>query len=914
MATGGRDFAEARLVFALVVLGLLAAPAAAGYSLIAGLEQYTHLVGTNATIKGKLVSDSSVLFPVTNQDVSLWFGATQQGTATTGNDGSFSKEVPVPGAAGLYTFQARFDTVLSAPVEFRVANPSEPQTFQGALALSGDFVPMPLASAGHGITAAQDSGLTLGPDTRGACSPPLVGGASVCVIVNTTSRVAHLSLDGNTVLNGAGSNDTLNVESGSRVRIGGQTWELRFYPSGSLLLLLRPAPATMTSLSSTFTILAVALDAFGNNTSAGGVEMRVVSDAGGTVLSPTAMVGAGVVGLFGASPAQLNPASLQDGLYHIVFNNTSILSFSIANTRASGAVLDAETGSPRFTFAPGSSLILSLSLVNQTTGNATTGATASANISGASYPLTFDNNTSAYRTTLTASSTPGTYDVTFLASAGGRTYTAYARFEVSSYDLFLIPVSKESDRMSVFAPGGRGYLVVAGHNLSDGSPARVDNLTLSNKSNFTFVLLNDTGGAETVDWNVSNLSKFFSDVGAPDFLRSGLTGQAPNGSVVNFSLPTKTGIYRAQVGIQIQPGVWESAETAVPVQRLFVSGFPVDSGGGFSFLASPRANVTLRINAWDPKNFKSLCVSDIHGAGLIEAFNDSGELVTDKMENAALVSLASYPGDPCPGKGLRFFNNDTSFGFHRVRFWINATVDGELTRAAGEGWFDVRAYFAWAQPADWRAFGSTSNITLQVNVRDTSFNVPSSPVLATVNEVRFSENFQKISINGSSPAPSCSTDTTNGRCSLTLDPDSALSSGSYNVRLRLTGPDPSDPNQTVTDSGWGWFEVRNFYFSLWPNQWEVRPGGTINFTYQANNVSNWASLNLGSLTLRKVIYHGEKYGSSSVAWEGNEDCLDPANARCRAYPQGTPRPYVSVNATGITTQSGAYEFVFEGGV
>ncbi|MEM3207887.1 MAG: hypothetical protein QXQ87_07650 [Halobacteria archaeon] len=907
----------------MAVLALLAAPAAADYFLIGGLEQYTHLNGTNVTIKGKLLSDGP---SVASQNIEFRFVQKATGTVvfgppnnkankTTGANGEFLHVVPAANwtmAPGLYSFQASFPggPASATPVEFRVTDPSEPQTFQGMLVYNHTLLPL---SAGHAIVVNSNGGLDLSDaDTRGGCGT--LAGTGLCAVVNTTSRVVHIDRNNDRALNSTNGTDLADLASGSKIRWAGNTWEVRFYPSGRFLLFTRPAPATMTSNSPAFNVLAAALDSAGNNTSAPGLLMNLFSDSGTPVAGVAGPMNpvAGATGLFQSS-ASLNPAARTDGLYHIVFNNTSTLSFSISNVQASGALLDS-SGSPRFTAPPGAAGVLSLSLVNSTSGSPLTGATATATLAGTNHTLVYNASLGTYRKEVAAPTAAGTYDVTFQASVNGSTYNAYARFEVGTLDLFLIPVAREDDRASVFAPGTNGYLVVAGSNLSTGGPAEVDKLTGSDASNFTFALFNDTGAEVGVGWNVTNLSAFFVQSGAPDFVRSELQSQASNSSVVNFTVPAKTGLYRAQVGLNLSGSV-KTVETTIGVQSLFVHGNPVDSSGGFSFLASPRSNVTLRINAWDPKNFQTLCGDKIHGAGLLEVVNDSGDPVTDLMENPSLVSLAGFPGDPCPGKGLKFFNNATTFGFHRVRFWINATVNNNVTRAAGNGWFETRAYLSWAQPVDpatggWRAFGSTSNITLAANVRDTRFNVPATPILVTVEEIRFSENFQKVPFNNSSQTPSCSTSTTSGNCTLTINPDSDLASGFYNARIKISGQDPADPNKTVTDSGHGWFGVRNFYLTTYPLQWEFRPGEDFNINFDANGVVNWTSLALDDLRLQKVIYRGEDYRSAKEVYSGGEPCLDSTGV-CDRPTMDVKQVRIKSGGVGIV-QGGSYELVFLG--
>lgn len=908
-----------RTAAAVLALATLMAPALGEYFLIGGLEQFAHLNGTNVTMKGKLLNTSGE--NTSSQELNLRFfnasggevlaPSTAVARVNTSAIGEFQRVVTAgdwPMAPGQYTFQATHPAsgVTSVTISFRVTSANEPQTFSGMLAYNHTVFAL---AEGHGIAAAANGGVDVSAaDTLGTCG--LLSGATLCALVNTTAQVAHLDRDANLFLNATNGSDAANLASGSRIRWGGQTWELRFYTSGRLLLFFRPAPATMTSSAPSFTVLAAALDSVGSNTSAPGARMGLLSDGGAPVLAPEAMADAGATGLLRNTSALPGPAALSDGLYHIIFNNTSTLSFSVSNNRASGSVLDA-AGTPRFNVAPNAALTLSLSLVNQPSGDSLTGAAATATAAGTNHTLAYNASLGTYRKDIAAPAVAGTYDVTFQASANGSIYNAYARFEVGNFELFLIPVAKEDDHASVLAPGTSGYLVVAGSNLTSGGPAEIDKVTYSSASNFTFALLNETGASVNVAWNVTNLSTFFAQAAVPEFVKASLESQANNSSVVNFTVPNKVGLYRAQVGVNIN-GATRTVETTLGVQSLFVTGFPVDSGGGFAFLASPQTNVTLRINAWDSKAFRTVCGGDIFGAGLLEVANDSGELVTDKMESPALVSLPGFQDDPCPGKGLKFFNNDTTFGFHRVRFWINATVNNNVTRAVGEGWFETRAYFAWAQPVDpatggWRTFGSTSNITLQANVRDTRFNVPSSPILVTVEEIRFGENFQKVPFNNSSALPACSTSTATGNCNLTINPDSDLASGFYNVRIWITGQDPADANKTITDSGHGWFEVRNFYLSVYPAQWEVKPGTSITFNYD-NRSSDWATLRLDSLTLQKVTYRGEDYRQSSTVYAGGDGCFD-VTSPC----ENLGNNQVRVNgAAASINKVGNYELVFQG--
>jgi len=66
------------------------------------------------------------------------------------------------------------------------------------------------------------------------------------------------------------------------------------------------------------------------------------------------------------------------------------------------------------------------------------------------------------------------------------------------------------------------------------------------------------------------------------------------------------------------------------------------------------------------------------------------------MLNSTLETI----NDPFMGnvKVLKFQVNDSYLGFHFVKFWINATVNGVPKMVIGNGWFDEKSYTIKARP------------------------------------------------------------------------------------------------------------------------------------------------------------------------------------------------------------------------
>ncbi|MBP1908120.1 Ig-like domain-containing protein [Methanolobus bombayensis] len=321
-------------------------------------------------------------------------------------------------------------------------------------------------------------------------------------------------------------------------------------------------------------------------------------------------------------------------------------------------------------------------------------------------------------------------------------------------------------------------------------------------------------------------------------------------------------------------------------------GEPVNKNGWFSPTVAPNSTARIMITAFDPSTGSEIPAADIHEAGLVEVWSDSAsEVVTEYMEDPVLDTVnVPFVGDK---KVLKFNVTDSYLGFHYVKFWVNATVDGSPKMVMGDAWFDEKLYNIKAKPVFdedsnmFKVFGSDDTIELAVHVEDISGNNVSTASIE-VESVKYGMTGETIPVTD---ATSSVTTNTNGKATLEISPENSLKSGFYNVRIKMTTQDG------VTDYGNGWFEVSNFIFYPYSTSWEVGIDQPINFTLNAFD-SSFDSKEV-NVTLTKIISMGD--------W----DMMTPPTMY-----NDTDIEIGTINGTGYyeypgLSRGGNFEFVFE---
>ncbi len=885
-----------------VFAGFITVATAQGISIQFGIDSYYYLAGGNMAVSGQVLNGAggaNVMLTISNAG-----GVIQTNTTTTDTNGNFSDALLLP-SSGAYSITATSQGATSGLLEFVVIGPTDIYEIQAEFTnLTTEVIAVPLSADLGAITSSLNTTGMVGGN--GAISGTnyyfLVGKA----VGETAYSIAYVDND-NVIDFTAADTDSMspigNLEVGSRVKLGDISLKIIYIdPLGSELILAKTVAPSFSGGGSAY-VTVLALNVSGSPVSGKGITSEIISDNGTVLQSSTD------IGMTDANGLITTQISILDtsGIYHIIFNDMGHISFSVENYEMRGSVLSSEL-EPENTFAASETIVFAVVLNDASTGQpiSDTYASVQAIVSGPGgfeeLSLLYDKYTGMWKKESIALSSTGDYKVMYVATilASGEQQKAFTGFEVRKYDLFLKPVSLKNHELEGFSPGVTGYIFVAGADLSSGEMANIDGLTENaSKTYFSLNILSGNGTDVTgTSWDVMNLSEFFvQGPGVPPWIQDEIKRHAGAGAcVIEFTAPGETGVYKVKVSVNLG-GTTEEARTSIGVQKIFVHGMPVTSKGMFSPVVSRQENVTLRIMAFDPSQGKELSASDINDAGLIEVFSEgAGDVVTESMEDPVFVDKGDY-------KALRFYVNDTELGFHHVKFWVNATVGGSPTMAVGEGWFETREFFIWANPEEqggvFKAFGANSPINLTVHVKDGSFNSVSGAA-ASIDEIRYCKNWEKISFNTSSSTRG--TTDANGMCTLTVTPSSSLKSGWYDVRIKVSAQDNS--GDYITDYGRGWFEVRSFIFDVYPETWDVQANQPINFTVRVANPTNMSETMAATVTLKKIIYMG--------SWENPQPPMLIEEPGTSQNIETNITTSATFTYTGDTvSSSGGHEFVFE---
>ena len=414
------------------------------------------------------------------------------------------------------------------------------------------------------------------------------------------------------------------------------------------------------------------------------------------------------------------------GVYHLIAGDVGHLSFVVDSVDMFADLLSQEN-KPKHTFARGETFIAIAYLKNRSSGVPISTASVTAAISGASmsYNLTlaYDSSMGAYTAnyTIPVDAPLDTYNVKYTAVIGSQTQKAYTNYNLKAYDLFLKAVSKENDESDGFAPGKEAFLLLAGTDMSNGSRLNISNMTgLLDPAKFKLNITDDRAKSVNTSYSVMDLSDFYSYMNVPTDVQDEIKRKiGDNVTIINFTAPAANGIY--DIVVQVNLTQWTMVKTSISVQDIFVRGEPVNKNGWFNPSIAPGAYARLLIMAFDPSTGEQLSADRIHDAGLVEVWSESADdVVTQYMLNSTLETIdIPYMGQV---KALKFQVNDSYLGFHFVKFWINATVNGVPKMVIGNGWFDEKSYTIKARPVYnagtgmFKTFGGNDSINLSVSV------------------------------------------------------------------------------------------------------------------------------------------------------------------------------------------------------
>lgn len=874
------------LAMVVFVMFMLMNPVALATSLQKfGIDSRTYASGDLISISGEILDGNSS----GQVKIVIWQGdqfpePANETTNTTiyAVDGSFSTTIPAPSGSGEYTIAA-VDTgsgIISPWLNFNVLGINDPKNIKIVLTES-NVLTVPLNNSS---------------DITGPLAPGKTGGnisfdGITYHFLVSDNNIAYLDDDSDMNLTSDNSGNAVvgNLVEGSKIKLNTSTYTIISIHNETQIVLARPVvPSFSGGESVNVTLLAVNA----TNLPLGSIVIPLnLIKSDGTSTTTNVTTNSNGIGTTNIS------VPTDAGVNHLIAGDVGHLSFVVDPVEMFGDLLSRENKA-KHTFSRNETLIAVAYLKNRSSGEPISTATVNASISGQSmsYDLTlaFDSSMGAYTAnyTIPVDAPLDTYNVKYTARIGSQIQHAYTNYNLKAYDLFLKAVSKENDESDGFAPGREAFLLLAGTDLGDGSRLDINNMTGGlDRQKFKLNITNDRAKSENTNWTVMNLTTFYSYKNVPLDVQDEIKRKmGDNVTIINFTAPAANGIY--DIVVQVNLTQWAIVRTSISIQDIFVRGEPVNKNGWFNPRIAPGASARLLIMAFDPSTGEQLSADNIHDAGLVEVFSESADdVVTQYMLNSTLETIEiPYMGQV---KVLKFQVNDSYLGFHFVKFWINATVNGLPKTVIGNGWFDEKSYTIMARPVYdtgtgmFKTFGGNDNINLSVYVEDMSGNNVSGASIEVQN-VKYGMTGENVPLNSSQTS---FTTNSNGMVTVTIDPTGTLKSGFYNVRVKMT------TQEGVIDYGNGWFEVRNFIFFAYSTSWDAAVNKPIRFSLNAFN-SNFQNKS-ANVTLTRINSMGD--------WEM---MTPPSVFNDTDVPAGQINGTYTYEHPGLP-EGGDYEFVFE---
>ena len=552
------------------------------------------------------------------------------------------------------------------------------------------------------------------------------------------------------------------------------------------------------------------------------------------------------------------------GTHNIIFNDgLGFNSYNVERFKMKVAVTN-EYGDPIYMMSPGDTIFLKTSLLDISTGMVIIDDTveAEAKVSGPSIleKLTLsDNNNGIYTNNYTIpASKDGEFSVQFKTRYNNYQQVMKIKFKVKDYELFMMPVSMEKGPSEGFAPGENGTLFITGITLTTGNFVNISGDT--NNCDSTDVRLKgiyNKAGVDKSEGNYTNynLSEYFSYIaeelnGSIDpFIQKEIkTYFGENVCVILFTAPETEGVYTIETELNIS-GKIENINAPINVQDVFIYSYSASDDGRYQDAISPGSNINLVMDIYDSLTGEKISNNKIISAELIEVIAESSdEIVTNNMLDVHFNNSFTKYGNLA---ALSFTANDSIMGHHFVSFkvFVNVTRSGseKTVEAIGTGWFQAKMYRVWAYPVREKGnyFDNDDTISMNVKVTDASGSNGKEGISVTLDEVIYRPTWESIK---NIDANTCQTDDS-GECILTISaPSSGWSSGGYLVRAKIT-----DDND-VNDYGQGWFEVKQFNFDAWIQNWEVPTNKSIMFNVSVKD-SDGVPI-YAEISIDKIYYEG----------------------------------------------------------
>ncbi len=603
------------------------------------------------------------------------------------------------------------------------------------------------------------------------------------------------------------------------------------------------------------------------------------------------------------------------GQYYIYADGYLVDSFEVKKFDMVAKMLDSSSNEITSGIAAGQSLNLTISLLNSTTGATISTGTVIAKTNVTTYTLQYDSSKGYYTAAVTAPSS-GSAIYYISATVGASTQTTFLTADVRAFKINTMAFAAQKGEGEGVSPNSNAMIIVSAYNISSGESLNLS--TSTNNCNITKVALqglyNKKQENKVSGYSNKNLTAMLAEVDAPEFVKEEMTRRfGGSACVINFTTPNAEGAYSTEVNVTIGSAS-EISYSSINVQQLFVSAHPMSMFDAYQWYVTPGSRVYLGIDAFDGATGTKIDAANITSASLIEVMA-GGNTVTDYMVNETFETVTI---DNSQYAALSFIVNDSTMGDHMVKFKIKANVtrNGAVTtaEAEGRGWFMEKKYHVFAMPmslgGQWY-FGSSDTVQFQVNVYDessfasfgtvknlndtTSTSTSLDNMAVTVEEVREAFTWKMVSVN----ATSTTTDTS-GRATLNVTPASgSWNTGSYEAKIKLTSSDG-----TVTDYGHAWFEVKNFMFYAWTQNWQVASGQAVPISAQVSS-ANWTPVNGATVRLTKILYRG---GQDKGGWMDAEVSFNASAPNISAQTDGGGMASIIIPANTIS-QSGQYEAI-----
>ncbi|MFH2020232.1 MAG: hypothetical protein ABIJ34_02395 [archaeon] len=828
----------------ILICLLFAASVSADYVINAKIDSNHYSVGTNITLTGTVYTDT-----ILSSNVTVFYRTDNNTYSNTSTNevGEFTTSLIAPDTTGdhnLTVFVGDRSVIFYYGVDL----------YEDILIeFVDDFIVVECSDDLTGVT-------TDVPRAAKECNATDAAGYYFIVINNTAGDFDSLFADTDAAVNVADSKFKYLSEE-SAMKIGNLTYTVVYIDPEGTMFVLAIRSDTYYEEATTQEVLVLGLNSSGSPVN----DLNLTFEFINGKTDETEDEGA----LNSTSGGYSNMTITVDGEtgnYYLGVED-SYSSVKIETFKIKGIVED-EDGFPVFKTSPDASVVLKLAVTNMSDNSMISGASGDALVTypgGSERVILSADSYGSLTGDFTVPETTGEYTVLFTGNVSTESNTMTTKFGVVNYDLAIIPIAAgDKGRMDGFAPGQQGVILLTGKD-SEGQFLNLTNIFNCSTGNISVKGIfdnKDKNYMANMSFNIFRLQTFLSSLESPleeEEMQQIYKELGQESCVLSFTAPQKTNNYIFKMEVSLE-GETYKLSAPVLVQDVFIDGWPTnEEGKQFVPATSIGGTVYLGIKAYDLVTGQAIPKNMITGASIIEVRSDGG-LVTERMVNVQFSNSQDTAM-------LIFTANDSVAGFHDVKFRVklNVTRNGQsvATEADAHGWFKEKLYSIWIYPSSSSdtkgSFGSDSTISLTANVRDAGGRSGIEGQTVSLDSLRYEQTGESISLSdvNSGQSASCDTDV-NGTCILEFSaPSDGWDSGFYNLRAKVSSTELNDDGSetTMSDYGYGWFDVRNFYFYPYVNQFEIsKEDDNITFTLNAFDFSG-TPLN-GTAIVKKIMYLG----------------------------------------------------------